>query len=352
MMDTKISVIVPVYNGEAYLAQSLESILRQTWSDLEIIIVDDASTDQTPSVIRAFARKDPRIRFLCKEKNEGVSFARNDALELATGEYLMFVDGDDWIDPETCEEALRAIRQHHADVVMWSYIREGANDSRPKHIFPEDRLFDRQAVHDRLYRRMVGASAEELSQPENADALCTVWGKLYRRELVEQHRIRFHDIRQTGTYEDGLFNLEVFRHVERAFFLNRHFYHYRRGQDQSLTTAYNPRMPLLWKNMFTLIRQHLEQHQADESFYLALNNRIALSLIPLGINEAENKKGPAAVIRGLRNIIRDRDYRSALKTLDFSRLPIHWKLYFSCARVSSAAGLYCLLLVIQKIRGR
>lgn len=351
-MGPKVSIIIPAYNAAKHLANSLESVLCQSWSNLEIIVVDDASSDNTASIIRAYADLDPRIRFICKQTNEGVSLARNDALALATGEYLMFVDGDDWIEPGTCTHAIQAIQQYQADVVMWSYIREGQNESRPKIIFGEDRVFDEQAVRNQLYRRMVGASSEELSQPENADALCTVWGKLYRRELVEQNHIRFYDIRKTGTYEDGLFNLEVLRHVRKAVFLNAHLYHYRRGQDQSLSTAYNPKMPFLWKNLFHLIRQHLDQYHLDESFYQALNNRIALSLIPLGINEAENHDGTTAVIQGLQRLIRDPEYRTALKTLDFSCLPIHWRIFFTCAKLNCAVGLYALLLVIQKIRGR
>ncbi len=351
-MNQTISIIVPAYNAAKYLNKSLESILCQTWSNLEIIVVDDASSDQTASIISSFAEKDPRIRFLHKETNEGVSFARNDALDLATGEYLMFVDGDDWIEPETCRKALDAIVTHGADMVMWSYIREMGSESRPKRIFDQDQVFEATEVREKLYRKMVGAYGQELSQPENADALCTVWGKLYRRSLIETNSIRFPDIRKIGTYEDGLFNLEVLRHVRKAVFLNDHLYHYRRGQDASLTTAYNPKMPGLWKNLFSLIRQHLEWHDLDETFHQALSNRIALSLIPLGINEAENKAGPAAVIRGLRTIIRDPEYRAALGKLDFSRLPIHWRLYFTCARLNCAEGVYLLLLVIQKIRGR
>lgn len=351
-MNPRVSIIVPAYNAEKYLDRTLESILCQTWSNLEVIVVDDASSDHTADIISSYAEKDSRIHVLHKKVNEGVSFARNDALALTTGEYLMFVDSDDWIDPETCEQAVRTIQQHRADVVMWSYIREGQNDSRPKQIFENDRFFDKTAVRNQLYRRMAGASAEELAHPENADALCTVWGKLYRRELVEQHHIRFSDIRKTGTYEDGLFNLEVFRYVERAFFLNQHFYHYRRGLSGSLSAIHQPDLPRKWKYMFQLIHQHLDRNNLGEDFYQALSNRIALSIIPLGINEMENPAGAAGAIRGLRALIRDPGYRSALRSLELRCLPLHWKVYFSCARMGWGRGLYLLLCVIQRIRGR
>lgn len=351
-MKETISVIVPVYNMEVFLPQCLDSILKQTYQDLEVIVVDDASADATMDVIRRYRELDPRVRVIRKNSNEGVSFARNDGLNAATGDYLLFVDGDDWIEPDTCARAMECIRRERADLVMWSYIREVGSESRPKRIFEDDRIFDAEAVRDKLYRRMAGVHGEELAQPENADALCTIWGKLYRRELIENNHIRFPDIRKTGTYEDGLFNLEVFRHVRKAVFLNEYFYHYRRSLDGSLSTAYKADLPRKWKYMFHLIREHIREHDLGDTFSQALANRIALSLIPLGINEAENRAGAAAVVRGLRGILEDEEYRGAIRALDLSSMPIHWKAYFTCARLGWTWGLYLLLLVIQKIRGR
>ena len=315
-------------------------------------MVNDASFDGTADVIERYAALDPRVRAVHKTKNEHVSQARNDALELASGDYLLFVDSDDWIEPETCEWALATLEAHGADLVMWSYIREVGKESRPKRIFDGDRIFDADAVREKLYLRMVGASSQELSQPENADALCTIWGKLYRRDLIEQHQIRFPDIRKTGTYEDGLFNLEVMAHVKKAVFLDKSFYHYRRSLDGSLTTAYKADMPEKWKHQFSLIREHIRENALGDEFSQALSNRIALSMIFLGINESENKAGAAAIIRGLKRILRDDTYRSALLRLDISPMPIHWKAYFTCAKLGCAWGLYGMLLVIQKIRGR
>lgn len=351
-MKPTISIIVPVYNVEMYIGQSLESLLSQSYDNLELIVVDDASTDGSLSVISNYAQADPRIIVIPKKHNEGVSLARNAALDRATGDYILFVDGDDWVEPNTCLAAVETAEQHRADVVMWSYIREIGTESRPKQIFTEDRVFDTDGVREQLYRRMVGAYGEVLSQPENADALCTVWGKLYRREIIEENSIRFFDIRKIGTYEDGLFNLEVFRYARKAVFLNQHWYHYRRNQDNSLSTAYNPQLPSLWKNLFSVIRQHLDKHRLDDAFYEALSNRIALSLIPLGINEVERKGNAAAIVRGIRTIICDPDYRVAIAGLDINLLPIHWKVFFICARMNWAAGVYLLLVIIQKLRGR
>ena len=204
-----ISVVIPVFNSQDYLRQCLESVINQTYQNLQIICVDDASSDCSWNILQEYAAADSRVQIFRKE-NEGVSLSRNFALEQVCGEYVLFVDSDDWLEPDTCACAMRSAEGNKADVVMWSYIREMGNESRKKKIFEKDIVFDRSAVREKLYRRMVGAYGDELSHPENADALCTVWGKLYRRDVIENNHIRFYDIREIGTYEDGLFNLEVF----------------------------------------------------------------------------------------------------------------------------------------------
>lgn len=348
----KISIVVPVFNAERYIRQCLESIVRQSYKDLEIIVVDDASTDATADIVNEFAKADNRILFIGKECNEGVSLTRNVALENTTGEYLMFVDGDDWIDTDTCELALKAALQNDSDLVFWPYIREMTNESRKKVLFETDMVFDQEAVRTKLYRRMVGAYGTELSHPENADALCTVWGKLYRHDLIQGNHIRFHDIREIGSYEDGLFNLEVFSHTKKALFLNQYFYHYRRNNDLSLSTAYNPMQQKQWKIMFDLIHHHLTSHNADQTFYKALSNRIVLSLLPLGINETEQTHSLRKTLQGLHQIITAQHYRDALVGFEKHYLPLHWKVFFTFAQLKCTTGVYLLLCIIQKIRGR
>lgn len=351
-MEHRISIIIPNYNGAAHLRTCLDSVLNQTYKNIEVIVIDDASEDQSRDIIQEYVKRDMRVRDILKTTNEGVSLARNDGLDAASGAYILFVDGDDWIDEKTCETAMETAQRTNADVVMWSYIRELGHESRPTEIFPEDRFFDQNEVRQNLYRRMVGAYGELLRRPERADALSTVWGKLYRRELIEQAGIRFEDIRKTGTYEDGLFNLEFFFYCKQAVFLNQHLYHYRRNQDSSITTVYKPELPQKWHVLFGMIHTHLQTHQMEPLFYQSLNNRIALSLIQLGINEMECPEKASVIIRNIRAILRDPVYCSAIMQLDISQMPIHWKVFYICARRDRSMAVYALLAIIQKIRGR
>lgn len=350
-MSPQISIIVPVYNAAQYLHQCLNSLLGQTYKNIQVICVDDGSSDSSVQILTEYANTDNRILIVRKE-NEGVSLARNAALEIATGDYLLFVDGDDWIEPDTCATALTAMQKHNTDVVMWSYIREISGESRKKNIFDTDILFDQQAVKEKLYRRMIGVYGEETAKPENADALCTVWGKLYRRDIIEANGIRFHDIREIGTYEDGLFNLAVFSKISSAVFLDRHLYHYRRDIGTSLTTAYNAHMPEQWDVLFDILRKHISENAVDATFQVALNNRIVFGLIALGINETEKHDGVLQTLARIKELISKPGYRAAIREFDSHYLPIHWKLFFLCAKLRFSAGVYLLLLVIQKIRGR
>lgn len=345
-----ISVIIPVYNAEKYIEQCLDSIINQTYKELEIICIDDGSTDQSLSIIETYAKKDSRIICLHKE-NEGVSLARNLGLDKAKGEYVIFVDGDDWIDEDTCELAIREMKEN-VDLVMWSYVRERNGDSQKKHIFDQDIYFIDSEVQEKLHRRMIGIVGKELANPENADALCTVWGKLYRRQIIETNQLQFFDIRKIGTYEDGLFNLKYLKYVRNASFLNQYLYHYRRDNVGSVTTAYNDNLHQQTKYLFKLMDGYIQDNHLDDTYCIALKNRISLSLIPLGINVMAMSSGAKEKLKEIKKIITESAYHKAVTELDVSFMPKHWKLFFRFAKKKNIYGIYGLLVAIQVIRGK
>lgn len=348
MAKPKISIIVPVYNVEKYLPICMDSLINQTFGDIEIIAVNDGSTDSSPEVLCRYAARDGRVRVIHKA-NEGVSIARNTAIQYSAGEYLMFVDGDDWIDADTCEKTVGIARQLDCDVVMWSYVREFGTHSAPKKIFQDNIVFAEKGSTGNLHRRFMGGIANELARPENLDALCTIWGKLYRSSLIKDNGILFEDIRRIGTYEDGLFNLYLFKYVNKAVFLNSFFYHYRKDRDGSITTQYKPRFTEQWHTLFELMGQYIELNQLDNVFRQALNNRIAVSILGLGLNELRSGKSAWQQITDLKAIIRDEKFRQAYKQLALKYFPLHWKAFYGCAKYDLVISVYFMLLVIQKI---
>lgn len=350
-MQPSISIIVPIYNAETFLKQCLDSIILQTYGDFEVLCVDDDSEDKSLEILQEYKMKDERIRIFHKE-NEGVSKARNLALQKMRGKFVLFVDSDDWIEPETCEKAIEAAVSQNADIVIWPYIRELGSESRKKFIFEHDIVFDEDEAKRRLHRRMIGIYGDELKWPENADALCTVWGKLYRADIIVENKLFFEDIREIGTYEDGLFNLNYFQYVSRAVYFNRYLYHYRRGNSNTITNIYNPDLLVQWNKLFDILEMYIRDNNMDETYEQALNNRISLSLIQLGINAVLMDKPVVTKVEAIRNVLQNERYRGSIKTLCMDYFPVHWKIFFSLAKHQCAVSVYILLLVIQKIRGR
>lgn len=346
-----ISIIVPIFNAEEYLQQCLDSLINQSYQDIEIICVNDSSTDNSLSILQSYSY-DSRVKIILKE-NEGVSLARNRGLEEAQGDYIMFVDADDWIDLKTCEIVLDEMEKENADVVMWSYIREFHDKSLRKEIFNSSRIiFEGKQVRTKLHLRCVGLVDRELANPENADALCTVWGKLYKREIIKNYRILFKDIRKIGTYEDGLFNLDIFNVANKVVFLNKCLYHYRRNNSSSITSLYKSDLFSKWENLFEIIKKYIEDNQLPRIYYHALNNRISLSILGLSLNILQSDMSVLKKIQMIKKIISSPKYRLAYRELTLAYFPIHWKVYYWGAKNNFAIIVFIMTACIKKIIGR
>lgn len=343
-----ISIVIPIYKAERFLPKCLDSILDQTYTNLEVICVNDSSPDNSLEVLNKYAEKDSRIRVVDKE-NEGVSAARNVGLSMVSGEYVMFVDADDWIDPETCQCAVDAMTEYQVDVVLWSYVSENHGNQSFKKLFNGDMVFEEEICKQRLHRRFVGIVDDELAHPELADALCPVWGKLYKREVIQKSGARFVDLSEIGTYEDGLFNLEVFGEVKKVVYLDRCFYHYRRDNTGSATSRYNPNLFNQWQNLYQRMTEYITDRNLPEVYTKALHNRRSLGMLGLGLNIVSTDLPITRKLHLIRTILRDERYIQAYRELDFQYFPIHWKVFYGCAKYKITVGVYTLLKVIQKI---
>lgn len=353
MEDTpKISIIVPVYNVEAYLPQCLESLINQTYENLEIVCVNDGSLDGSGQILQQYAVRDSRVHVIT-QKNQGASVARNQGLSVARGDYIMFVDGDDWVELDTCRVAVDTAETSGADVVFWSYVREYECESKEK-LLPLD---DETVLHGNeakalLHRRQLGLVGEELAHPEYADSLVTVWGKLYTSKLLQEAGAEFVDIRKIGTSEDAMFNLETLREIHTAVYIKRCFYHYRKNNLTSVTTKYKPELGEQWNCLFDMMEEYIVKNHLPATYTQALRNRISLSVVGLGLNIMSAPASGREKISMIKNVISAPRYREAVQTLELCYFPIHWKVFYLCAKWRNAVGVYALLGVIQKIISR
>lgn len=216
MLDAKISIIVAVYNIEKYLPKCIDSILAQTYQNLQIILVDDGSTDASTSICDEYAAKDDRIQVIHK-RNGGLSDARNAGLEIVTGEYVGYVDGDDWIEPKMYEEMLTACIKERAEVAVCRY----------KKIYTDK-------VIDGSSDEVIGLMPREawniyINEHPQYIIYNSVWSKLFKWELVKD--LRFPVGRNS---EDILYTTKAFCRMHKCVYLDTAYYNYVIDRDGSI----------------------------------------------------------------------------------------------------------------------
>lgn len=340
-----ISIIVPVYNVAPYLPKCLDSLVNQTYGDIEIICVNDGSTDHSGKILEEYAIKDKRIKIITQE-NKGLSQARNTGMEHAKGEWMMFVDSDDWIDTDCCESAISIVMENDADVVLWAYMREFKSESLSKLYLSETTIWDKNINH--LHRRMIGPINDELTRLDTLDSWGTIWGKLYKTSYIKQNSpICFVSTKQIGSAEDVLFNIAYFGRISKAVFTPKTWYHYRKGN--SYTTLYKPDLPEKWENLYEEIAKIISDRPLNEGFTEALNNRISIGIIGLGLNEMFAKVPLKQKYQHIKALLNKDVYRMAISRFPIHNFPIHWKLFFFAARQQHALVVLLMLLTIKKI---
>ena len=214
-MDDKITVVVPVYNVENYLRKCLDSIIAQTYKNIEVIVVNDGSTDASGEICKEFAEIDHRVIYI-EQENAGLSAARNTGLENMSGDYVTFVDSDDWIELDYVETLYKKIVEYQADIAVGNYY--SFNESEGMfyfHILGDsyyEKVYDNVSIFENLYE----------SQEMKSFALISAWGKLYKVGLFEQ--LRF-DIGKLG--EDGYLNQKIYLLAEKIVYIHKGIYSYR-----------------------------------------------------------------------------------------------------------------------------
>ena len=229
----KVSVVVPVYNVEQYLQQCVDSLLKQTYKDIEIILVDDGSKDNSPAMCDDYSQKYPDMIKTIHKANGGLGLARNTGMEYAKGEFVIFIDSDDYADEDLIERLVKSADKYNAQVVIGGFKRV---DSSGKILFKEEyqeQVYTGEDVINKLFMRMLGSS------PERSDAVrMSVWNALYSMKIIEECHARFPSERKLIS-EDIIFDSEFYPHVQRGVIISSTAYNYR-VNEQSLTGKYRP----------------------------------------------------------------------------------------------------------------
>ena len=248
-----ISVIIPVYNIQQHLRECLDSVLGQSYPHLQVICVDDGSTDESPAILAEYAQKDPRVQVI-RQQNAGPGAARNTGLEAATGEYVIFLDSDDWFEPDFLEQMVDTAQREGADVAICRAVEFDTNSGRElpsewmmkKQYLPGKLAFAPQEMADHLFQFTYGMP----------------WDKFYRRELLTSSGIRYPALKNS---EDLAFVYPTLLASTRIAVVDQVLIHHRINRMASVSNSRcgQPEAPY---EAFQIVKEYLEQHQLMDTY--------------------------------------------------------------------------------------
>lgn len=259
-MGYLVSVIIPIYNVDTYLAQCIESICRQSFPDLEIILVDDGSTDGSGVICDSYAEKDVRIRVIHKQ-NGGLVSARKAGLSVAAGDYILCVDGDDWIEPDMVSRMLNVILRENADIVLCGFFENAGSTERIVRHGVLPGRYDKAAMTEGIYSDMFGGGFFEWR------ILPHVWGKLFRRNCLLEPQLGVDDRVTMG--EDVVCVYRCILGADSIFIMDEPLYHYRQSGNSMIKKIGNRKREretyrLLYQSMQTVFAEWFPTYNLQE----------------------------------------------------------------------------------------
>lgn len=221
-----VSVIIPTHNCALYLTDCLQSVFNQSWKHLQIIVIDDGSTDDTPRLLNQLQMQDSRLDAYRSTQALGASRARNIGLEKATGDYIFFLDADDWLEAAAIEKLLIVMQKQSTNLAIAGYAQNKQHQRLTIH-------FDFPSVTNLHDEQLYFYIQQYLARPYKKVMLVHCWGRLYQRALIEKHHIRFNE--KLTQFEDVHFNFQYLENIQALTYLPESLYHHRVHQQQSLS---------------------------------------------------------------------------------------------------------------------
>ena len=313
-MTPLISVIIPVYNVEKHLKKCLDSIVNQTYKNLEIILINDGSKDNSDEICREFAEKDDRIIYVSRE-NRGVSATRNEGIEMAHGDYFSFIDSDDYLELDTFEYLLNLIKEKDVDAVNYEHFITYPNKEEVVHRFAEENygLFDRYGAQKQLVYNVAFA-----------------WNKLFSKKIIKD--LKFDQTILRG--EDSLFARFAFSKAEKVWFDSRPLYHYVQSEDSAVRGDFRPSQLTAVKLFEAYDELYINEFSDLMPMHIAYTENVILMLyFDMKVDKKDYKKEQAEIYN-----VYKKYYKQAMSCKDLSKKK---KLKFLLFRISPSA--FCFL---------
>mgnify|MGYP000058266539 CR=1 FL=1 len=253
----KVSVVVPIYNVEPYLERCIQSLLNQSLKDIEIILVDDGSPDHCPQMCDEYAQKDSRIKVIHKD-NAGLGFARNSGLEIATGEYVAFVDSDDYIEFNMYEELYDNAKKQYADIVFGGFYTE-----YPKGVWTASKEVNKIEIFQskEIMSFLLDMIACAPSVPQERKYEMSVWHSIYKKEIIDKYNIRFLSEKEIAS-EDIPFQIDFLSKATKIIYVPKNYYYYCLNCT-SLTKTVKPEKFEAFKQLLSCIQKKINTKEGN-----------------------------------------------------------------------------------------
>jgi len=315
-----ISIIVPVYKiKEQYLRKCIESLIHQSLSNLEIILVDDGSPDECGKICDEYADYDNRIKVI-HQNNKGVSAARNTGIKIATGTWITFVDADDWVELDTCKIALKRAEKLKTDILVFG-IYVNYHDRVVEHPFYDEDInsFDTELKQDIELRTMLTKNDDFIYKKGFLYTGCTC-AKLINREFLENSKVLFNENLVRG--EDLIFYLNLYEKSQKISYYNKCFYHYRMNGDSATKQYCEETAHIIATTIYeqqTFIEKYHKPRLYYDIFYASTVSYISDCLI-CNYFHKNNHKRLAVRLKELKCILRQEPYHTAIMLVDARNL--------------------------------
>lgn len=335
-MKPVLSVIIPVYNGEAVLEKALESVVSQTYRDIQIIVVNDGSTDNTLHIIEKYKSADSRIVIIDKKCNEGLSAARNSGMAIAEGEYFTFVDADDCVECNAYETLIA--NSYDADIVVCGFYHDTLNPDGSLGVSVEDKTGESCTVSDK--KEMLG----KIAMLDRNRLFAFTWNKLYKKSFIDKTGVVFEN---QSLIEDYLFNCKVFDKAASLSLVDGCYYHYIKFLKDALTQRYRADYFEIMDKRYVLMKTMFEKNDffSGENREILCNMHIKHVIAGIAKNCSEqsglSKKQQKEVISGL---FADKNCLEAIKYASGSR-----KQEIICNAVFSTKSVMLNLMLAQML---
>lgn len=304
--EIKVSIIVPVYNTEKYLRKCIESLINQTYTNIEIVLVDDGSTDNSLSIMKEYNNTDSRI-VIITQPNSGIYLARNAGINIATGEYLMFVDADDWINEDAIEMLIKKIIKFDVDLVKYRIIFE-PSEKESAIILNSDKddVLVKEETKNKIYDLLI-----------NTNRLNNLANEIVKKELIKSTT----KSERISQGEDALRNYEIFTNADRILIIPDCLYHYRTNENSTTNSLKKEKIVSNINDIFIVYKyklQYMKKWNYTEKKYLKktairLNDFLTNQLLKLyKVKDISNEE----IKQIYRNIYNNETYISLSKNID------------------------------------